>query len=286
MKLATFATDGRPELGVVMDGDQVVSLSRAAPKLDTSMIDLIARWPELEGEVHRVAASNAHRIPLAKVRLQAPIARPGKILAIGMNYADHVAEMGRQLPTEQVWFCKQPTAVSGPYDPIVLPKVSNSVDWEVELVVVIGKKGRHISKADAPKHVFGYCTGNDISARDWQNATPQWMLGKSFDTHAPFGPWITTSEEAGDPHTLGVRCFVNGEKRQNSNTKNLVFSVWDQIAHVSKVMTLEPGDIIYTGTPGGVGMGMKPPVFLKPGDKVRTEIDKLGTLDQLCVAED
>ena len=286
MKLATFATDGKPELGVVLDGDQVISLSRTAPKLDTTMMDLIARWPELEGEVRRVAASNAQRIPLAKVRLHAPIARPGKILAIGMNYADHVAEMGRQLPTEQVWFCKQPTATSGPHDPIVLPKVSDMVDWEVELVVVIGKKGRHISKADAPRHVFGYCAGNDVSVRDWQNATPQWMLGKSFDTHAPFGPWITTSDEVGDPHTLGVRCFVNGQKRQDSNTKNLVFSVWDQIAHVSKVMTLEPGDIFYTGTPGGVGMGMKPPVFLKQGDKVRVEVDRLGALDQICVAEE
>jgi 2-keto-4-pentenoate hydratase/2-oxohepta-3-ene-1,7-dioic acid hydratase in catechol pathway len=286
MKLATFATDGKPELGVVDDGDQIISLSRAAPKLDTTMMDLIGRWQELEGEVRRVASSNAPRLPLTRVRLQAPIARPGKILAIGMNYADHVAEMGRQLPTEQVWFCKQPTAVNGPYDPIVLPKVSDMVDWEVELVVVIGRKGRHISKADAPKHVFGYCAGNDVSVRDWQNATPQWMLGKSFDTHAPFGPWITTSDEAGDPHTLGVRCFVNDQKRQDSNTRNLVFSVWDQIAHVSKVMTLEPGDLLYTGTPGGVGMGMKPPVFLKPGDKVRVEIDKLGTLDQLCVAED
>lgn len=280
MKLATFATDGKLALGVV-EGDQIIPLA-----IDTSMIDLIARWSELEKDVRRMAGAGAKRIPLASVRLKAPIARPGKILAIGMNYADHVAEMGRQMPTEQVWFCKQPTAASGPYDPIVLPRVSNSVDWEVELVAVIGKKGRYISKADAPKHVFGFCTGNDVSVRDWQNATPQWMLGKSFDTHAPFGPWITTADEVGDPHALGVRCFVNGQKRQDSNTKNLVFNVWAQIAHVSKVMTLEPGDLIYTGTPGGVGMGMKPPVYLKAGDKVRTEIDGLGALEQVCVSDE
>ncbi len=280
MKLATFATDGKLALGVV-EADQIVPLP-----IDTTMLDLIARWSELEKTVRSASGSNTKRIPLADVRLTAPIARPGKILAIGMNYADHVAEMGRQLPTEQVWFCKQPTAASGPYDPIVLPKVSEMVDWEVELVAVIGKKGRYISKADAPKYVFGYCTGNDLSVRDWQNATPQWMLGKSFDTHAPFGPWITTADEVGDAHALGVRCFVNGHKRQDSNTKNLVFSVFDQIAHVSKVMTLEPGDLIFTGTPGGVGMGMRPPVFLKPGDIVRTEIDKLGALEQRCVAED
>ena len=280
MKLATFATDGQLALGAV-EGDQIIPLP-----IDTTMMDLIARWSALEKDVRNAAGANARRVALSSVRLKAPIARPGKILAIGMNYADHVAEMGRQMPTEQVWFCKQPTAASGPHDPIVLPRVSNSVDWEVELVAVIGKKGRYISKADAPKHVFGFCTGNDVSVRDWQNATPQWMLGKSFDTHAPFGPWITTADEAGDPHALGVRCFVNGEKRQDSNTKNLVFNVWDQIAHVSKVMTLEPGDLIYTGTPGGVGMGMKPPVYLKPGDKVRTEIDRLGTLEQICVGDE
>lgn len=281
MKLATFATGGKPELGIV-DGQSVIALSRANPNLATNMIDLIARWKECRSEVEKVARGSAERLPLEKVHLFAPIPRPGKILAIGMNYADHVAEMGRERPSQQVWFCKQPTAANGPYDPIEIPKVSNSVDWEVELVAVIGTRGRNITVADAPSYVFGYCAGNDVSARDWQNATPQWMLGKSFDTHAPFGPWITTADEAGDPHNMGVRTFINGVKRQDSNTKNLIFSVWDQIAHVSKVMTLEPGDLIYTGTPGGVGAGLKPPVFLKPGDKVRIEVDRLGVLEAVC----
>jgi 2-keto-4-pentenoate hydratase/2-oxohepta-3-ene-1,7-dioic acid hydratase in catechol pathway len=206
-------------------------------------------------------------------------------MAIGMNYADHVKEMGREPPTTQVWFAKATTATNGPFDPIQIPKVSEAVDWEAEMVVIIGKRGRHIAKDKAREHIFGYASGNDVSARDWQNRTPQWILGKSFDTHAPFGPWITTPDEVGDPHTLGIRCIVNGETRQNSNTGNLVFNVWDQLAHLSQVMTLEPGDIIYTGTPGGVGMGMKPPVYLKPGDHVRVEIDKLGALDAMCEAE-
>ncbi len=281
MKLATFETDGSPTLGVV-EGASLIPLPRG---LATGMSDLIARWKALEGEVGNIAKAGAGKLALDKVHLLPPIPRPGKILAIGMNYADHVAEMGRQLPTQQVWFCKQPTAANGPHDPIEIPAASDQVDYEVELVVVIGRGGRNISKADAPSHVFGYCAGNDVSARDWQNATPQWMLGKSFDTHAPFGPWITTADAAGDPHALSVRCFVNGEKRQDSNTKNLVFSIWDQIAHVSKVMTLEPGDLIFTGTPGGVGMGMKPPCYLKAGDKVRVEVDGLGTLEAVCAAE-
>jgi ureidoglycolate lyase len=218
-------------------------------------------------------------VPLQDAILLPPVPRPGKILAIGLNYADHIRETGAALPQRQIWFCKQPTAANGPYDPIMLPKVASQVDYEAELVVVIGKGGRNIRKEDAPAHVFGYCAGNDVSARDWQLATSQWMLRKSFDTHAPFGPWITTADAIGDPHSLGVRAFVNGELRQDSDTSNLVFNVWDQIAYVSQVMTLEPGDLIFTGTPGGVGMAMQPPTYLKDGDIVRVEVDRLGALE-------
>jgi 2-keto-4-pentenoate hydratase/2-oxohepta-3-ene-1,7-dioic acid hydratase in catechol pathway len=249
------------------------------------MIELIAHWSELEGEVRRMAKSGP-RFALKSVRLLPPVPRPGKILAIGLNYADHILETGHEMPTKQVWFCKQPTAANGPYDPIRLPKVSEQVDYEVELVAVIGKGGRIIPKDRAKEAVFGFCCGNDVSARDWQMATSQWMLGKSFDTHAPFGPWITTADEVGDPHTLGVRCFVNGQKRQDSNTRHFVFNVWDQVEHVSKVMTLEPGDLLFTGTPGGVGMAMSPPVYLKAGDRVRVEIDRLGVLDAVCRPEE
>jgi 2-keto-4-pentenoate hydratase/2-oxohepta-3-ene-1,7-dioic acid hydratase in catechol pathway len=280
MKLATFRHGGADALGIVI-GERIVPL----PGIAASMTDLIARWASVEGEVRSIAERGDGALPLAGMHLNAPIARPGKIMAIGLNYADHVKETGREMPKEQVWFCKQPTAVNGPFDPIQIPKVSTSVDWEAEMVVVIGKGGRHIAKDAARDHVFGYCCGNDVSARDWQNKTPQWILGKSFDTHAPFGPWITTADEAGDPHTLDIKCIVNGQTRQSSNTCNLIFSVWDQLAELSKVMTLEPGDLIFTGTSGGVGMAMKPPVFLKDGDKVRVEIAKLGAIEAVCENE-
>ena len=150
---------------------------------------------------------------------------------------------------------------------------------------MIGRGGRHIGKANANDAIFGYCAGNDVTVRDWQFKTPQWVLGKSFDTHAPFGPWIVTAEEIGDPHNLGVRCFVNGEKRQDSNTKHLVFNVYDQVEELSKAMTLEPGDAIFTGTPAGVGAAMKPPAWLKAGDVVRIEIDKIGAIENTVAPE-
>jgi 2-keto-4-pentenoate hydratase/2-oxohepta-3-ene-1,7-dioic acid hydratase in catechol pathway len=277
MKLVTFAAAGQARLGRV-EGNEIIPLP---PSLG-SMIDVIIGGPKLRAQA---AATVGRPVPLGNVRLLPPLPRPGKILAIGMNYADHVRETGAAMPTRQIWFCKQPTAANGPFDPILLPKASTQVDYEAELVVVIGRGGRHISRAEAPGAVFGYCVGNDVSARDWQMATSQWMLGKSFDTHAPFGPWITTADEVPNPHTLGLRCFVNGDKRQESNTSNLVFDIWDQIAHVSDVMMLEPGDLIFTGTPGGVGLGMKPQVYLKEGDVVRVEIDKLGAIEAVCRAE-
>ena len=246
MKLTTFATGGQAAIGRV-EGDQIIPL----PQRFSAMIDLINRWPEWESEIRSV---KAQPVPLKEAILLPPIPRPGKILAIGLNYADHVRETGASLPSRQIWFCKQPTAANGPFDSIPLP--TGEVDYEAEMVVVIGKGGRHITRAEAPEAVFGYCVGNDVSVRDWQMATSQWMLGKSFDSHAPFGPWITTADDVPDPHSLGIRCFVNGDKRQDSNTSNLVFNVWDQIAHVSQVMTLEPGDLIFTGTPGGVALGM------------------------------
>ena len=283
MKLATFTIAEEPELAAV-DGASVIPLSRPAP-LAADMIDLIARWPELASEVRRRVEAGRDAIPLDQVRLLAPIARPGKIMAIGLNYADHIAESGLPKPEQQVWFCKQPSAVNGPFDPIQIPKVSNTVDYEAELVAVIGVRAKHVTRDAAPKAVFGYCVGNDVSERTWQRHTPQWVLGKSFDTHAPFGPWITTADELGDPHGYAIRCLVNGEVRQNSNTAQLVFNVWDQIEHLSKAMTLEPGDIIYTGTPGGVGAAMKPPQFLRPGDRVRCEIEGLGAIEATCELE-
>lgn len=284
MKLATFDAGAGPQLGAVV-GDRIAPLNAAAPGLPADMTGLIAAWPKVEAEVRRLADAAASAVALDSVRLLAPIRRPGKIMAIGLNYADHIAESNLGTPEHQVWFSKAPTASNGPYDPIQVPKVSQALDYEAELVAVIGQGGRHVGRDAAASAIFGYCCGNDATERAWQHRTPQWVVGKSFDTHAPFGPWITTADEVSDPHALGVRCLVNGEVRQDSNTRHLVFDIWAQIEHLSQAMTLEPGDLIFTGTPGGIGAAMKPMRFLKDGDRVRVEIDGLGALDNPCVNE-
>jgi 2-keto-4-pentenoate hydratase/2-oxohepta-3-ene-1,7-dioic acid hydratase in catechol pathway len=286
MKLATFRQNtGADELGAVVGGDRLIPLSRIAPGLPGDMIGLISRWAEVEADVRRILEAPTETMKLADVRLRAPIPRPGKVMAIGLNYADHIAETSMEKPARQIWFCKQVTAVNGPFDPVQIPKVSQFVDYEAELVTVIGAGGRHISADAAPGAIFGYCVGDDVSERVWQNRTTQWVLGKSFDTHAPFGPWITTADEIPDPHALSIRGLVNGETRQDSNTCHLVFNIWEQLAELSQVMTLEPGDIIYTGTPGGVGVAMKPPRPLRTGDRVRIEIEGLGAIENDFVAE-
>ena len=284
MRLVRFSFESAPALpGILKDG-RVTALPGLAPELSQDMRYVIAEWDR----ICQTIDANADGLPLERVILRAPIARPGKILGIGLNYADHIAESkgaGVTVPTEQVWFCKQATSVNDPNGDIELPKVSAMLDYEVELVAVIGRSGRHISRGDAPASVFGYCIGNDVTVRDWQHKTPQWMLGKSFDTHCPFGPAIVTADEVRDPHALGIRCFVNGELRQNSNTRHLVFDLWSQIIELSKAMTLEPGDLIFTGTPGGIGFGSKPYRPLKAGDIVRCEIDGLGAIENRVVPE-
>ncbi len=277
MKLVTFTDTAGTRIGIAVD-DGIIDLKKADPDLPRDMIGLMIAWPTAHAAVQRAATRKAD-MPLSDVKLEAPVPRPGKVLAIGLNYADHIAESGQKTPEEQVWFAKMPTSINPPFADVQLPKASQLLDYEAELVVVIGKKCKHVPKDKAHEVIFGYATGNDVTARDWQFKTPQWILGKSFDTHAPFGPWIMTPDEVGDPHTLGIRAFVNGEKRQDSNTKNLVFNIFDQIAHISKAMTLEPGDIIFTGTPGGVGVAMKPPQFLKAGDVTRIEIDRIGAIE-------
>jgi ureidoglycolate lyase len=285
MKLCTFADAGGTRLGLVRDG-QVVDLAAAFPDAPREMVALIARWERWADPIRALDRQAPAGRPLSEARLVAPIARPGKVLAIGLNYADHIAESGLDTPTEQAWFCKQPTSVNGPFDPIQMPRVSREIDYEAEMVAVIGKGGRHIAKADAPAAIFGYMAGNDVSVRDWQRQSQQWMLGKSFDTHAPTGPWITTADEVDDPHALDIRCLVNGEVRQSSNTRNLVFDTFDLVEHVSKAMTLEAGDLIFTGTPGGVGAAMTPPRFLAAGDRVRVEMSRLGAIEAVMADED
>jgi 2-keto-4-pentenoate hydratase/2-oxohepta-3-ene-1,7-dioic acid hydratase in catechol pathway len=278
MKLALYDAGAGPRIGVVTGG------TIADSGHDGTMTRLIAGWADLKAGVEAHAAAAAAR-PLSEVRLLAPVQRPGKIFAIGLNYADHIAETGAQTPPNQVWFTKAATSINGPFDPILIARGSTAVDYEVELVAVIGARAKHVARQDAAGVIFGWCVGNDVTERMWQLRTPQWVLGKSFDTHAPIGPWITTADEIADPHALDLACVVNGERRQSSNTRNLVYDVFDQIAHLSQAMTLEPGDLIFTGTPGGVGMAMKPQRFLEAGDVVRCEIEGLGAIEATMVAE-
>jgi 2-keto-4-pentenoate hydratase/2-oxohepta-3-ene-1,7-dioic acid hydratase in catechol pathway len=277
MKLATYE-DGGLKTGIVV-GDTIIDTGFAG-----SMIDLIERWEDLRPQLEALAVAGGGK-PLSSVKLCAPVQKPAKIWAIGLNYADHIAESNMGTPERQVWFTKAQTSVNGPFDPILIARGTATADYEVELVAVIGKRGKHIPAKRAHEHIFGYCVGNDVTERMWQHATPQWSLGKSFDTHAPIGPWITTADEVGDPHALDLSCTVNGERRQNSNTKNLVFNIWQQIEHLSVGITLEPGDLIFTGTPGGIGAAMDPRVFLKAGDVVRCEVEKLGAIEATMAVE-
>jgi len=278
MKLCTYTHEGQTRTGIVV-GASVIDTG-----VPGTMIDLIKGWDELKAGLEARAAAGGG-VPLSSVKLESPVQRPGKIFAIGLNYADHIAESKMGTPERQVWFTKAQTSVNGPYDPIEIAKGTMTADYEVELVAIVGKGGKHIAEADAPAAIFGYCVGNDVTERMWQHATPQWSLGKSFDTHAPMGPWIVTADELGDPHNLGLRCFVNGEKRQDSNTSNLVFNIWQQVEQLSVGMTLEPGDCLFTGTPGGIGAAMDPRKFLQPGDVVRCEVDGLGHIEGTMVAE-
>ena len=284
MRLATFRTlNGalRPALIVGEGVHDICMHISAAPAHMTGIVEqLDALRPQL--------LALSERKPdhaLSAVKLAAPIPRPGKILALGLNYRDHALEANMALPEVQTWFAKMPTSANGPFDPIDLPRVSSKLDYEAELGVVIGRRIRHATREQARAAIAGYCVANDVSVRDWQLRTTQFVVGKSFDTHCPFGPWITTAVEIADPQALGIRCFVNGEKRQDSNTKEMVFDVFAMIEHLSQAMTLEPGDLIITGTPAGVGAVSKPPRYLKAGDVVRVEIDGLGHLENRVTPE-
>jgi len=283
MKLATFTHAGATRIGVV-DGDEVVDLSAAAPELPQEMIAFLEAGPEAM-EAARAAMGTGARIALADVKLEAPIARPPKFLAVGLNYADHVAESGMDTPEHPTIFNKQSTCVTGPTDPVHVPKASHVLDYEGELGFVIGRRGRHVSRDDAADYIAGYLVVDDVTVRDWQFRTPTWTMGKSFDTHGPIGPWIVTTDEIRDPHRLDLRTFVNGELRQESNTKQLIFDCFTLVEHFSTAFTLEPGDIIATGTPGGVGILNKPPQILKAGDVVRIEIEGIGEIENPIIDE-
>lgn len=284
MKLATFTHAGSTRIGVVRE-DELIDLAAAAPELPRDLIGFLALGPRARQRAGEVASASSARIPLAEVKLEAPILRPPKYLAVGLNYADHVAESGQAVPKFPTIFNKQSTCVVGPHDEVHLPRVSSALDYEGELAFVIGKRCRHVPRRRAPEVIAGYCIADDVSVRDWQLRVPTWTMGKSFDTHGPLGPWLTTADEAGDPHHLGVRTFVNGELRQSSNTKELIFDCYALVEHLSTAFTLEVGDVVATGTPSGVGAAMKPPRFLQVGDVVRIEIDNLGSLQNEVVSE-
>ncbi len=284
MRLVTFTHHGRTRLGRLTgpDGTDVVDLAAAAPALPTDMLAFLAAGADALTVAH---GADGPRLPLAAVELLAPIPRPPKILAIGLNYADHAAESGQDVPLFPKVFNKQSTAVVGPGAPIHRPRVSTLLDYEGELAIVIGRRCRHVARADAGKVIAGYTIANDVTVRDWQLREPTWTMGKSFDTHCPLGPALVTADEVGDPANLALATWVNGERRQSSNTNQLIFDGGALIEFLSTAFTLEPGDVICTGTPGGVGMLMQPPTWLAPGDVVRVAIEGLGVLENPIVDE-
>ena len=284
MRLLRFEEAGRPVLGVARD-DDVVSLATLRDTYPT-MLSIIEGGGAALERVRAVADQCERYAALSDLRLLAPIERPGKFLAIGMNYRKHIEEakrLGIAVPEQQFWFNKQTSCIVGPHDDTD-PGVSEQLDYEVELCAVIGRAAKRVARGDARDHVFGYTVCNDVSARDWQRHSPTFTVGKSFDTHGPIGPWIVTADEIADPHRLNLRCSVNGEVRQNGNTSELVYDLWDQIAYLSTAFTLDPGDLLATGTPDGVGVAMQPPLFLQSGDVVRCEVEGIGAIENRVVA--
>jgi 2-keto-4-pentenoate hydratase/2-oxohepta-3-ene-1,7-dioic acid hydratase in catechol pathway len=287
MRFATLATANGPR-AVVRAGNEYVDLLSADRNLPGSVRELLAAGPDAIAAARRaVQRSDAKRFPAESARFHAPVPDPKKIVCLGLNYRDHALESGKAIPTEPVLFSKYATALIGHGESIVIPKVSQRVDYEAELVIVMGKKGRHIPVEKAMQFVAGYCVGHDVSARDWQfkGETKQWMSGKTFDTFAPVGPEFVSADELPDPHSLPIRLRLNGQTMQDSNTNQLIFGVPEILAYLSVIMTLEPGDLIFTGTPPGVGDARKPPVYMKPGDIAEVEIEGIGLLRNPCVAE-
>jgi 2-keto-4-pentenoate hydratase/2-oxohepta-3-ene-1,7-dioic acid hydratase in catechol pathway len=278
MRLATIQTSHGPR-AALFTGNGYVDLHAADPSLPTCVRGLLNGGPALLAKA-AAAASKSQPVPAASVQLLAPILDPQKIICVGLNYRDHAEESGAPIPKEPILFSKYATTLIGPEAAIVLPSVSQEVDYEAELVLVVGKTGRHIAEKDAMDYLAGYTVGHDVSARDWQlkKDGKQWMVGKTFDTFAPIGPHLVLRDEVPDPHTLGIRLRLNGETMQNSNTNQMIFSAAQVVAYLSQIMTLVPGDLIFTGTPPGVGFARKPQVFLKAGDVVEVEIDGLGLL--------
>ena len=287
MRLATIQTP-HGSRAAVATADGYVDLHATDPGLPRCMKQLLASPAVRKAAAEAAKSPRAVRYAANAVKLLPPVLGPSKILCIGLNYRDHAIEGGKAIPAEPVLFGKFPNALVAHGDPIRLPKVANKVDYEAELVVVIGKTGRHVpNDTSAFEYVGGYTCGHDVSARDWQfrGEEKQWIIGKTFDTFGPTGPHLVTADEVPDPHALPIRLRLNGATMQDSNTSQMIFGVGETLAYLSQVMTLEPGDLIFTGTPPGVGVARKPPVYLKGGDVVEVEIDGLGVLRNPVVQE-
>ena len=284
MRLLTFEQGGLVRPGILAGTDTVVDLSIIGCH---SVLQLIEAGPESLAKAGKLAVSSPgdSRHKLQNVKLLAPIPQPRKLICVGLNYRDHAAETNTPIPDVPTIFNKFATAVIGPGANIILPKVSKMPDFEAEFAFVIGTGGRHIQAADWRKHIFGYTIVNDVTGRDYQRATSQWLMGKTFDTFAPMGPWIVTADEIADPHALDIQLEIDGEILQNSNTRELIFKIPELVAFLSSVFTLEPGDIVSTGTPAGVGVARTPQRFLKPNETVTVRIPAIGELTNRTVAE-
>ncbi|XP_075818203.1 oxaloacetate tautomerase Fahd2a, mitochondrial isoform X1 [Microtus pennsylvanicus] len=283
MRLVQFQTPHleEPHLGLESGiGGGVVDLNTFDPTLPKTMLQFLEQGETTLSVAKRALATQLPVLPRSQVTFLAPVTRPDKVVCVGMNYADHCKEQNVRVPKEPIIFSKFSSSIVGPYDEIILPPESEEVDWEVELAVIIGKKGKHIKATDAMAHVAGFTVAHDVSARDWQMRRngKQWLLGKTFDTFCPLGPALVTRDSITDPHNLKICCRVNGEVVQSSSTNQMVFKTEELIAWVSQFVTLYPGDIILTGTPPGVGVFRKPPVFLKKGDEVQCEIEEIGVI--------
>ncbi|MEM2909734.1 MAG: fumarylacetoacetate hydrolase family protein [Nitrososphaerota archaeon] len=285
MRVASYEIGDERDYGIVLNG-KLVRRSALDIKLPENIVDLIAEKALVEALKRDVQKFQKYADPLDKFHLLPPIPSPGKLICLGLNYIDHAEEQGVKPPAEPIIFFKPKTSLTGPYDDIVYPKIVKQLDYEGELVVVIGKRGKNIREEDAMEYVFGYTVMNDVSARDIQFGDKQWTRGKSFDTFAPCGPWIVTKDEVSDPHRLRILTKVNDEVRQNSSTANMVFKIPRIVSSMSMVMTLEPGDMISTGTPAGVGYFMRPkPELLSVGDVVEISIENVGTIRNRVVGE-
>lgn len=279
MKLVRYGVKGAEKPGLIGDNGLLRDLSGEVPDLHAEMLT-----PDFAARLSRLDPESLPEVR-GKPRLGAPIPRPGHFIAIGLNFADHAAETGSPVPVEPVIFSKAPSCISGPNDDVIIPKGSRKLDWEVELAFVIGRRASYVSEAQALDYVFGYMICNDVSERFWQiEGTGQWIKGKSAETFGPLGPFLITTDELGDPQDLDMWLDVNGERMQTGNTRTMIFSVRELISYLSGKMVLEPGDIVTTGTPPGVGAGKKPQVFLKPGDVMDLGVAKLGQQRQHLVA--